>query len=102
MEKLVYYFIWKGRLVKLSREQIRGNESSGGLGVMDIQKKADALLLKSLLRALCGRLGTTIQQAFSYWLGLPLRRIIGTHWGTQHLLNRKKTWVHTEIHIINE
>ena len=78
MEKLVYYFIWKGRLVKLSREQIRGNESSGGLGVMDIQKKADALLLKSLLRALCGRLGTTIQQAFSYWLGLPLRRIIGT------------------------
>ena len=48
MEGIIGTFIWKGWLERVSMDVLKLEESQGGYGLVDIAKKADAILVKNV------------------------------------------------------
>ena len=71
LEILVRRFLWIGRLEHLALDELINPPRQGGLGVIVIRAKADALLVKQTSRIL-GTRGKYFN-IMGYWLGLKLR-----------------------------
>ena len=52
LEGLMFQFIWRGKLEKLATHEIYNKLEDGGLGLVDIRSKADALFIKQSCRML--------------------------------------------------
>ena len=48
----------------------------GGVGLTNIQMRADSLLTKALLKGLSGDRGTIFQQVLQFWMGVSLQNIL--------------------------
>lgn len=83
-------FIFKGRVTmgRLSLAELSHPVEAGGLGLVDIQKKADTLLLRQTCRMLCRR-GPGFKH-LSYWLSSTLEDKITLHHGPRSFLRPPK------------
>lgn len=64
--------LWKGRLERLKWDELLNPASQGGIGLVDIQSRAQALLAKQACHRLAG--GGNPALHLQYWIGLTLRR----------------------------
>ena len=71
MEKRVRSFLWLGRLEHLSLDELYAPVTLGGLGLVSIGAKCDALFIKQMCRVLAS--GGQTRAHYKYWLGLSLR-----------------------------
>ena len=90
MNSEISRFIFKGRLTmgRLNLAELCNQVKAGGLGLVDIQKKADSLLLKQTCRMLC-RKGSGYKH-LSYWLSSKLEEKITLHDGPRSLTRPPK------------
>ncbi|KAI8521375.1 hypothetical protein Bbelb_011290 [Branchiostoma belcheri] len=79
IEKAMFDFLWDGKTEMVKRETLYLPKEEGGLGLVSIQHKANALLLKSVKKALMDPHVPTSCYTH-YWLGLSLRRIDPSTW----------------------
>ena len=75
LESCMVKFLWRGKLEKLSLVELCNKKVDGGLGLVEIRSKADALLLKQACRILTA-CGSKSWLHLKYWMGLYLARII--------------------------
>ena len=71
MESLLSSFLFRGKPERLKLCELYNPPSGGGLGLIDIRSKADALFLKQLTRMLHWEGGGSYKH-LSYWLGAHL------------------------------
>ena len=85
IELLLSSFLYSGKPERLRLKELYNKPAKGGLGLLDIRKKADSLLLKQLNRMLLKnkkpkkRLLLDQEGAYqhlSYWLGAQLRQYL--------------------------
>ena len=69
LERLVRAFLWLGRMEKLPYEELFNPPSAGGLGLIDIASKGDALFVTQLTRML----NSEHHSHLKYWVGMGLR-----------------------------
>ena len=75
LEGLMFRFIWRGKLEKLATQEIYNKLEDGGLGLVDIRSKADALFIKQGCRILAEP-GGCASKHLKYWIGLHLAQYI--------------------------
>ena len=75
LESAITRFLWRGKLEKLALQEIYNPPDQGGLGVVDIRSKADALFIKQACRLLSNPEETGAKH-IKYWLGLYLGRYL--------------------------
>ena len=68
-------FLWKGKLERLTLVELCNKKVEGGLGLVEIRSKADALLLKQACRILTA-CDSKSWLHLKYWMGLYLSKII--------------------------
>ena len=73
IEKMVGRFLWMGRLERVALEVLCNGEESGGLGMVLLAAKADAMRLKHLCRLLAAPEGSSFLAHVRYWVGLRLK-----------------------------
>ena len=73
VEKLVRGFLWQGHLEKIKIEELFAKPVCGGLGLVCLEAKVDALRLKQLFRLLLAPQVSTYHAHVRYWLGLQLK-----------------------------
>jgi hypothetical protein len=71
MERMTRTFLWRGRLEKLTYEELFNEEKQGGLGLPSIATRANALFITQLCRVL--KIDSAYRDHLSYWIGLSLR-----------------------------
>ena len=74
-EALIRSFIWTGKLEKLALDEIKNNREEGGLGVVCIRSKADALFLRQTCRLIASPQYNSFQHV-KYWVGLNLGEVL--------------------------
>jgi exonuclease III len=74
LESIMIKFLWRGKLEKLSLTEICNSKEDGGLGLVEIRSKADALLLKQTCRILSAQ-DRKCWSHLKYWTGLYFGRI---------------------------
>ena len=70
-EQLAFRFLWRGKLEKLALEEVHCSVKKGGLGLVEIRSKAEALFVKQSCRMLADHSGQSYKH-IQYWLGLYL------------------------------
>ena len=71
LEKLIRSFLWLGRMEKLPYEELVSPTNAGGLGLVNISSKCDALLITQICRVLSHR--GPYREHLKYWFGVSLR-----------------------------
>ena len=74
MEALMSSFMFQGKPERLKLEELYNPPSKGGLGLLDIRTKADALFVKQLTRMLM-RKEESAYHHLCYWLGSHLHQL---------------------------
>ena len=75
IESLIYKFVWRGKLEKLALVEIHTSRQEGGLGLVEIRSKSEALLIKQC----CRMLSQPDERGYKhvkYWLGLYFSRYL--------------------------
>ena len=76
-ESLLRSFIWRGKLEKLALDEIKNTREKGGINVVCIRSKADALFLRQTCRLLASPLFNTFKHV-RYWVGMYLENVLPT------------------------
>jgi hypothetical protein len=71
LETLMFRFLWRGKLEKLALQELYTPVKQGGLGLVDIRTKSEALFIKQACRLLVDPEGRSSMH-IKYWLGLYL------------------------------
>ena len=74
-EALIRKFIWTGKLEKLALDEIKNSREEGGLNVVCIRSKADALFLRQTCRLLASSQFNSFKHV-RYWVGVHLETAI--------------------------
>ena len=74
-ESLVRKFIWTGKLEKLALDEIKISREEGGLNVVCIRSKADALFLRQTCRLLASSQFNSYKHV-RYWIGMHMANVI--------------------------
>jgi exonuclease III len=67
-------FLWKGRLQRLSTDELHSKPEAGGLSLSCVQTRAQSLLAKQTCHHL--EAGGRPAQHLFYWIGISLRRLL--------------------------
>ena len=71
LEALMTSYLWRGKLEKLALQELFCSTKDGGLGLVDIRSKAEALFIKQSCRMLADLEGRSFKH-IKYWIGLYL------------------------------
>jgi exonuclease III len=71
LEQIAHKFLWRGKLEKLALQELHCSRDTGGLGLVEIRSKADALFVKQTCRILADKEGLG-RMHLGYWVGLYL------------------------------
>ena len=74
-EALIRKFIWTGKLEKLTLDEIKNSREEGGLNVVCIRSKADALFLRQTCRLLASPQFNSFKHV-RYWIGTHLETVL--------------------------
>lgn len=75
IQSLGYSFIWRNKLETLAMKEIILPREEGGLGLVNIEQKNQALLLKTVLDDIYSKKVTSNCEIMMYWIGLRIRKI---------------------------
>ena len=70
-ERIIFRFLWRGKLEKLSLQEIYNSPDEGGLGMVDIRTKSESLFIKQFCRILDEE-GGRGRKHVKYWIGMYL------------------------------
>ena len=71
LENIIWRFVWVGKLEKLALDEIKNERNQGGLNVVCVRSKADALFLRQTCRMLAEP-NLNSYKHVRYWIGLYL------------------------------
>lgn len=75
LERMATRFLWRGKLEKLAMQEVHCKADQGGLGLVEIRSKADALFVKQACRMMANQEGNSVRH-IQYWLGLYLGNLM--------------------------
>ena len=75
IEALIRSFIWTGKLEKLALDEIKNTREEGGLNVVCVKSKADALFLRQTCRLLASPQFNAFKHV-KYWIGMHLGNVL--------------------------
>ena len=82
IEAITRRFIWRGKLEKLALDEIKNTGEEGGLDLVCVRSKADALFLRQTCRLLANQDFNSFKH-IKYWIGTFLGDIIPIMQGGQ-------------------
>ena len=82
-ENIMWRFIWVGKLEKLAMDEIKNPREQGGLNVVCVRSKADALFLRQACRMLAEP-NLNSYKHLKYWVGLYLEEALPDMGGGDH------------------
>ena len=74
-ENVLKKFIWTGKLEKLALDETKNSREEGGLGIVCIRSKADALFLRQTCRLLANDAFNSYKH-IRYWVGQHLVDVV--------------------------
>ncbi|CAH1276930.1 ZCCHC3 [Branchiostoma lanceolatum] len=102
IEKVLFEFLWDGKTELVKRETLYLPKNEGGLGLVCVPLKANALLLKAVRKALTCPEAPSSRYVF-YWMGLCLRRLDPESWdnNSPHSMERPPHY-EAIIHLVRD
>ena len=83
IESITRTFIWRGKLEKLAMDEVKNSREDGGLNLVFVRSKADALFLRQTCRLLATEDFNSFKH-IKYWIGHFLGDIIPAMQGGPH------------------
>ena len=83
IEAITRTFIWRGKLEKLALDEIKNSREEGGLDLVCVRSKADALFLRQICRLLANQDFNSFKR-IKFWIGNFLGDVIPIMQGGQH------------------
>ena len=83
IEAITRTFIWRGKLEKLAMDEVKNSREDGGLNLVCVRSKADALFLRQTCRLLATEDFNSFKH-IKYWIGHFLGDIIPAMQGGPH------------------
>ena len=74
-ESIIYNFVWRGKLEKLALDETKNPRDQGGLNIICIRSKSEALFLRQTCRLLADPNFNSYKH-IKFWIGLYLRDIM--------------------------
>ena len=74
-ESIIYNFVWRGKLEKLALDETKNPKEQGGLGIVCVGSKADALFLRQTCRLLAEPTFNSFKH-IKFWIGHYLQDIM--------------------------
>ena len=82
-ENIIWRFVWVGKLEKLALDETKNTREQGGLNIVCVRSKADALFLRQTCRILAEP-NLNSYKHVKYWIGLYLRQALPDMGGGDH------------------